>query len=147
MQMQIYGGEYKGSMDALKKIYKSHGLAGVYRGFGITVIREVIPTGFYYLNYEVVKRKLKTKGQVNFWEIFPAGAAAGLSYWLLSYPLDLIKTKVQHDSLEQPEYKGARGVVRAWREIRQQGWRSHLPGFNVCMIRAIPVYGLNFYIY
>lgn len=80
-------------------------------------------------------------------EIGPCGALAGLSYWSISYPLDLIKTRVQHDSLDEPEYKGVRGIVRAWREIKQEGLRRHLPGFNICMLRAIPVYGLNFYVY
>lgn len=39
MQMQIYGNEYNGSMDALKKIYKTHGLKGVYNGFTVTLFR------------------------------------------------------------------------------------------------------------
>lgn len=39
MQMQIHGSEYKGSMDALVQIYKSHGLKGVYKGFTVTMMR------------------------------------------------------------------------------------------------------------
>jgi hypothetical protein len=62
--MQIYGNEYKGSMDVLRKIYKTHGLLGVYNGFIVTLFREIIPTGLYYVSYEWAKRRLKTKGQV-----------------------------------------------------------------------------------
>jgi solute carrier family 25 (mitochondrial carnitine/acylcarnitine transporter), member 20/29 len=102
VQMQIHGGEYKGSVDALWRIYKQYGLRGVYHGYTATLGRELVPTGLFYLNFEVAKRKLKTKGKVYFSEIFPAGAFAGFSYWLVSYPLDLIKTRVQYDSLERP---------------------------------------------
>lgn len=148
MQMQIHGNEYKGSMDALVKIYQTHGLQGVYKGFGITMCRELVPTGLYYLMYEVGKRNLRTPKEVNFWEIAPAGSLAGFSYWFVSYPLDLMKTRIQHDSLdEDAKYQGWQGIKRAWREIRQEGFKHHLSGFNICMIRAIPVYGLNFYIY
>jgi solute carrier family 25 carnitine/acylcarnitine transporter 20/29 len=97
--------------------------------------------------YEVGKRKLRTPGQVNFWEIAPAGSLAGFSYWFVSYPLDLIKTRVQHDSLDDEQYKGLKGISRAWKEIKMEGWRKHMPGFIVCMMRAVPVYGINFYIY
>lgn len=51
MQMQIYGSEYRGSMDALRKIYHTYGLTGVYRGFTVTLFRELLPTGLYYLSY------------------------------------------------------------------------------------------------
>jgi solute carrier family 25 carnitine/acylcarnitine transporter 20/29 len=64
MQLQIYGNQYAGSMDVLKKIYKSHGLKGVYQGFTVTLFRELIPTGFYYLSYEWAKRHIKTHGKV-----------------------------------------------------------------------------------
>ncbi len=33
------------------------------------------------------------------------------------------------------------------REIKQQGIKSHLSGFNICMIRSIPVYGINFIVF
>lgn len=147
VQMQIHGGEYKGSMDALVQIYKTHGIRGVYKGFMVTLCRELLPTGLYYLMYEVGKRNLKTPGEVNFWEIAPAGSLAGFSYWFVSYPLDLIKTRVQHDDFDDPKYSGFKGIQRSWREIRQEGLKRHLPGFNICILRAIPVYGLNFYVY
>lgn len=60
MQMQIHSNEYKGSIDALKKIYKIFGIRGIYKGVEATMLRELIPTGIYFMVYEIAKRKFQT---------------------------------------------------------------------------------------
>ncbi len=43
--------KYKGSVHAGIKIYKKHGLNGLYQGFYPTILREVIALGVYFSSY------------------------------------------------------------------------------------------------
>jgi hypothetical protein len=38
---------------------------------------------------------------------FLSGGLAGVATWGLLYPVDLVKTKIQADSLENPEFKNS----------------------------------------
>ena len=35
-----------------------------------------------------------------------SGALAGNVFWLITYPFDVVKSKIQGDSFENPKYKG-----------------------------------------
>lgn len=41
MQTAAYGAEARSSLDAFRNVWRSEGLRGFYRGFGITIMREV----------------------------------------------------------------------------------------------------------
>jgi len=43
---------YTGSYDALRKIYSRHGINGVYRGLGITLVRDINAFGIFFGVYE-----------------------------------------------------------------------------------------------
>jgi len=57
-----------------------------------------------------------------------SGGLAGMATWTLLYPVDLVKTKVQADSLDNPRYKNA---VDCFRQMikESQGLRSFYKGF------------------
>ena len=40
-----------------------------------------------------------------------AGGLGGTSYWILNYPVDYIKTKMQSDPFENPKYKGKNKLI------------------------------------
>ena len=148
MQMQMEENtRYSGSIDALKQIYRSHGIVGVYKGFTITCIRELIPSGVYYLSYEWARRYFKKSKEIKFLEIYPCGLIAGTLFWIISYPIDIVKTKVQYDRFSVPKYHGIQGIIKATKEISSEGWGKQLSGFYACMLRATPVYGISFYVF
>lgn len=66
----------------MKKIYGAHGIAGIYKGQAVTLLREASGYGVYFLAYEkLVQREMRQKG-IKREEISPAhavlyGAAAG----------------------------------------------------------------------
>ena len=45
-------------IDCVKKLYKENGIRGVYKGFLITLYRELPASGVYFSTYEYVKRML-----------------------------------------------------------------------------------------
>jgi len=47
----------------MKKIYTSNGITGIYKGQGVTFLREAAGYGVYFLTYEkLVQREMATKG-------------------------------------------------------------------------------------
>jgi solute carrier family 25 (adenine nucleotide translocator) protein 4/5/6/31 len=50
------GREYTGMADCTKKIFKSDGLPGLYRGYGISVIGIFVYRAFYFGGYDSGKR-------------------------------------------------------------------------------------------
>lgn len=54
---------YNGPFDAMKKIYQAHGIAGIYKGQAVTLLRESAGYGVYFLAYEkLVQREMSSKG-------------------------------------------------------------------------------------
>lgn len=73
---------YAGPLDAIKKIFSAHGVAGIFKGQGVTFTREAMGYGAYFLAYEkLVQRQMALEG-IRRDQIHPAravlyGAAAG----------------------------------------------------------------------
>jgi len=73
------------------------------------------------------------------------GAAAGYMYWLPTYPIDVIKSRIQADSLETPQNKGI--VDAAMKVWRSSGVRGFFRGIAPCILRAGPANGATFAAY
>ena len=92
-----------------------------------------------------MKRKLAERSGVHVnelqsWQRLIAGASAGLSYWVLTYPLDLVKSQMMAASYE------SRG---SWLSTAQSvyvnhGWRGFARGIGPCAARAIPACAVMF---
>lgn len=112
--MQIQKGnnrQYHGSVDCGIQIYRKHGIAGLYLGFNITLLREVVALSEYFGVYEYFMRVFSPDGddssKTPMMAAFFAGGLAGSTSWLFSYPLDYIKTVIQSQHLESIKYKNA----------------------------------------
>ncbi|KAG6873452.1 hypothetical protein C0995_015541 [Termitomyces sp. Mi166 len=73
---------YAGPWDAIKKIYSGYGIAGIYKGQAVTLLREASGYGVYFLTYEkIVQWEMKSKGirrdQINPLNAVLYGAIAG----------------------------------------------------------------------
>jgi solute carrier family 25 (mitochondrial carnitine/acylcarnitine transporter), member 20/29 len=73
---------YNGPWDAIKKIYGQRGIAGIYKGQAITLIREATGYGVYFMTYEKLVQWEMAKKGIRRDQISPAnsviyGAAAG----------------------------------------------------------------------
>lgn len=73
---------YGGPWDAIKKIYTQNGIAGIYKGQAVTLLREASGYGVYFLTYEkIVQWEMKAKGirrdEINPLNAVLYGAAAG----------------------------------------------------------------------
>lgn len=139
---------YKGSIDCMKKIYRSYGLKGVYKGVVPTIFRDSIGYGVYFSMYSTIMDWLapgQTRREYSIPKIGVAGSVAGILFWLSIFPVDVVKTRIQTDSLDKPLYKG---IVDCFKKTyHSNGLPGFFKGFLPCMLRAIPVNGVVFMLY
>ena len=91
--MQI--GNYKSFSSSFKSIVKKEGFIGLYRGYFITVMREIPFSTIQFPLYEFLKRKIKGNDlSLNLYESSICGATAGAVSAILTTPLDVIKTRI-----------------------------------------------------
>lgn len=133
--------KYAGSVDAFYKILSSEGLRGIYRGFGLTLMRDVPGYGISFTVFEATCRVLN-KGsphgqEVGVGGLLLAGSFAGSFYWLLNYPSDVMKTRFQKaGSGDKESYSSYRDVYR--KSYQREGLKVFTKGLGVTMVRAFP---------
>eukprot|EP00541_Cyclophora_tenuis_P004079 CAMPEP_0116558220 /NCGR_PEP_ID=MMETSP0397-20121206/9693_1 /TAXON_ID=216820 /ORGANISM="Cyclophora tenuis, Strain ECT3854" /LENGTH=267 /DNA_ID=CAMNT_0004083801 /DNA_START=95 /DNA_END=898 /DNA_ORIENTATION=- len=83
----------QGPLDVLKHA----GVGGLWRGVGMSVARDSLGCGMFFVAMRIGQEAM-TPSSPDGDEKHPAGAMAGLAYWVGALPLDTIKTWVQNGS-------------------------------------------------
>lgn len=164
-----------GSVSASKvvhTIHREHGLKGLFRGLTATALRD-FGYGAYFFGYEVTSRYLTTPTprldgstslsgsspeSIPLWVLFVSGGVAGVLGWLPTFPMDVVKTRMQ--STETAE---ARSILRSevttsdnpyrttistiQHSYRTSGAGVFFRGLSPTMLRAIPVNMATFAVY
>ncbi|PLB48460.1 mitochondrial carrier protein [Aspergillus steynii IBT 23096] len=145
LQTQPHGSAryYTGPWDCARKIIRQAGIAGLYRGQVVTLFREFHGYGVWFAAYEgllgiVTERQQKRREELPNWQIAVCGGLAGEMLWLLSHPLDVIKSKMQSDGF------GDRQAYRSMSHAFHQTWltgglRGLFNGLGPALLRAMPV--------
>ncbi|ABN65463.1 mitochondrial carrier protein [Scheffersomyces stipitis CBS 6054] len=131
--------------DTVKRIYQTEGIVnGIYRGFGITLLREIQAYGVWFLTYETLIQQIidlqhyKSRNDISTPELLASGALAGNALWLSSYPIDVIKSNIQSDKFGSASKFNGR-ISAATRYIYQtHGLRGFWRGIVPCLLRAVP---------
>jgi len=154
LQTQPHGAAklYGGPLDCIRKLVAHGGGVGrgLYRGTGVTLLREAQAYGVWFLAFEYLMKRtmLHTKREdIPGWKITLYGGLAGEALWLASYPLDVVKSKLQTDGLRtgEQQYSGAIDCARkVWAKEGVVGfWRGLAP----TLMRAMPVSAGTFFVY
>ncbi|KAJ1957018.1 hypothetical protein GGI12_005146 [Dipsacomyces acuminosporus] len=142
---------YKGVFDCGVRTFNARGITGLYRGIGITILRDIPSFYAYFGLYEGMKalfvyRRLGVAdgAKSNGLEQFFAGGFAGISAWLTAYPQDIVKSRMQMDY----KYKTTPDAVRALlQEAKGGNWRIFFRGFGPTILRAFPANAATFVAY
>lgn len=133
---------YEGSLDALQKIAKTEGMAGIYKGYGATLASFGPFSALYFMFYERCKAETRQylfdpnqqqpkssldKMEIPLpWLVLCTSSAGALASWLTS-PLDMAKLRLQVQRGETYQ-KGSNasvvayeGVVDCLRTVYRQG--------------------------
>ncbi|GKZ33186.1 hypothetical protein AbraIFM66950_002975 [Aspergillus brasiliensis] len=136
---------YTGPLDCARKIISQAGIfRGLYRGQVATLIREGHGIGVWFASYEgflslAAQKQQMERDELPSWQIALCGGLAGEMLWLLSHPVDVIKSKMQSDGFgdRQQKYKGFREAVRmTW---VGEGVAGFFFGIGPALARAMPV--------
>ncbi|XP_058192463.1 mitochondrial arginine transporter BAC2 [Rhododendron vialii] len=141
---------HRGPVSVARSIIHTEGLKGIYRGLTITVLRDAPAHGIYFSTYEYMREKLhpgcRTSGQESFKTMLVAGGLAGVASWILSYPLDVVKTRLQAQSQStSPKYGG---IIDCFsKSVREEGYAVLWRGLGTALARAFIVNGAIFTAY
>lgn len=133
---------YQGPVDCLRRIYGAHGVRGVYRGLGATLLFRSF-FFFWWGSYDLFSRWMgahtsMSAPAINFW----AGGLSAQVFWITSYPSDVVKQRIMTDPLGGKLGDGTRRF-RRWRDAakavyKEGGARGFWRGFLPCFLRAFP---------
>ena len=130
-----------GSFAAVNKhIRANFGMAGYYRGFMATILRDVPGSMAWFGAYEMVKQTLcEDPKKPSVAQALIAGGCGGLAMWSFAIPLDTIKTRVQASR------GGRMSIASACSSImREQGTRGFYKGIGPALLRAFPANAATF---
>jgi hypothetical protein len=87
-----------GPMDIIRSTMASpEGVRGLWRGMGMTVARDSLGCGFFFVSMAYCRQLFTKKGeQPTLGVTVLSGACAGLGFWAIALPLDTAKTWVQN---------------------------------------------------
>ncbi|XP_030387190.1 congested-like trachea protein [Scaptodrosophila lebanonensis] len=138
------GSKYNGILDCVKKLYKEGSLRSIFRGTCGVMLRDS-PTGFYFLVYEYLQdlaRERSATGQKSCASTILAGGTAGIVFWSLAMPFDVLKDRLQ--SAPTGTYKN--GVRSVYKDIMaKEGPRAFYSGAAPILLRAFPANAAIFF--
>lgn len=153
MQLQGQGMKYKhvirhtpdemlrfsGSWDCIRKIFKSGGFRGIYRGFIATALREGPAMGVYFAVYhELCSWMAKSHESVHhlgLLHLLIAGGVTGSISWVSTYHVDVVKSRFQADI--NGKYTGLVDCLR--QTYNSGGMPIFFRGLSTAVVRAFPV--------
>ncbi|XP_011270317.1 carrier protein, variant [Capsaspora owczarzaki ATCC 30864] len=142
-----------------RHIVSSHGLRGLYLGFGPTLMRDVPGYAVFFASYESLKHlmlgdaKRGDDAEPDGGEhaggplaVIVAGGTAGSLYHLSTYPFDVVKTAIQTQPDTYPRmYKNTFDCYKQL--VAQYGHGALIRGIGPTMVRAFPANAAGFLAY
>lgn len=108
---------WKNAYNQLRYIYNCEGIFGLWRGHSANLYRVVPYSAIQFSTFDVAKSRLKHP--VKYYELFGAGAFAGIVSTIVVYPLDLIRARF---AVNRPVISGVFQNLK--RDIGENGIKS-----------------------
>lgn len=136
---------YTNGIDAFRKILKSDGPRGLYRGFGVSILTYAPSNAVWWASYSMAQRvvwkswggELKADSKTVMAVQGVSAAMAGGVFALITMPLDTIKTRLQvlegHGGRDENGRRGCGGptVVQTMKNlVKEGGWMACYRGLG-----------------
>ncbi|XP_053612514.1 mitochondrial basic amino acids transporter-like [Plodia interpunctella] len=116
-----------GALGGARYVLRTGGFRALFRGLGVTMLRDSPAFAAYFAVYEAMTRNDKSAAKV-----FTAGGLAGAASWILVYPLDVVKSRMQGDIIGK--------YSSSWdcfvKSVRSDGLRCMGRGMVAVTVRA-----------
>jgi len=130
------GRQFNGLVDVYRKTLASDGIAGLYRGFGPSVLGIVVYRGLYFGMYDSLKPVLLVGPlEGSFLASFLLGWGVTTGAGIASYPLDTIRRRMMMTSGEAVKYNGSMDAAR--KIFAAEGVRSFFKGAGANILRGV----------
>lgn len=150
------------SWSITREIVRKDGIRGLYFGGVVTALRDSIGYGFYFWSYDLSTQLMASNRKdpspaENAMKVLLCGGLAGVATWASIFPLDVIKTRVQAQTLDGDSRQllagqevsrkrlGAMGIAK--QAYREEGSRVFFRGLTICSIRAFAVNAIQWAVY
>ncbi|KAI5803368.1 putative mitochondrial carnitine:acyl carnitine carrier [Peziza echinospora] len=131
--------KYKGGADVVRQLYLEGGVKSVFRGSLATLARDGPGSAAYFATYEICKKQFTVKGaDPSLGAIMMAGGLAGVAMWILVFPVDTVKSKLQSGDGKL----GLKGVVKE--VYAKGGFKAFFPGIGPALCRSFPANAATF---
>jgi len=126
---------FKGSFHALSRVYKDYGFRDVYRGFMITMWRDIAFSMTFFGIYDIMKNKTcdLTKRPNLPW-LMVLGSIWGVLSWIPAYSFDVVKTKIQLEPFRAPFYHSSLDCYK--KTYAKDGIKGFTMGLGPCLART-----------
>ena len=134
------GTKYSGSWDCAKQLYRTGGLRSIYRGIGITILRDSPGNAAYFGTNQLMKNTFASvlgyedTSKLPIPLILLAGGFSGVTNWIVAIPFDVVKSRLQ--TAPEGMYSGALDVMKEM--IKKEGVNSFYRGIAPSLLRAFP---------
>ncbi|KNC55857.1 carrier protein ymc [Thecamonas trahens ATCC 50062] len=145
--------EYRGNIATIRHIVRVGGPLAIMQGLVPSFVREIPSYALYFSSYELVKRLLLpdelSADELSATAVATAtllsGGIGGTLAWVSTYPIDVIKTKVQ---ARDPGMVNPPSMLATARSLyAAEGHAVFFRGMSACIIRAFPANAVTFFIY
>ena len=152
---------------ALTKITPSNGLANFFRGFTPTLWGMIPYAGSSFLTHDMAgdlmrhpaiakyttlsreqsrSRDPNKPVQLRYWAELTTGGLAGLVSQTISYPLEVIRRRMQVGGVVGDGHRLGMAEV-AGNIYKQSGWRGFFVGLAIGYVKVVPMVATSFYVY
>lgn len=148
---------YQGVIPALAKMWREEGWRGYMRGNGTNCIRIVPYSAVQFSSYTIYKSFMQTssgKPDLKTLERLTAGAMAGITSVIVTYPLDIVRTRLSIQTASLATYSGKQmerppGMWSVMRKmyVQEGGFSALYRGLIPTTLGVAPYVGLNFAVY
>jgi solute carrier family 25 glutamate transporter 18/22 len=133
------------------ELFKKHGILGLYKGIGATMLRDVSFSIVYFPLFATLNalgpRKCVGSDEAVFWCSFLSGCAAGSFAALAVNPFDVVKTRLQALTKAEGErvYSGITDAII--KTMKYEGPLAFFKGGACRMIVIAPLFGIAQMVY
>ncbi|CAH0485880.1 unnamed protein product [Peronospora farinosa] len=141
-------GESVGMLHTIHSIWTCEGVLGFWRGNMAACVRVVPHKAVLFAFsdfYKDVFYSMDISGRTQlppFWRSFIAGSLSGFTASIITYPLDLIRTRVSGQIGDKLMYTGI--VHTFMRTLKEEGARALFRGIGPTLFGALPYEGIKF---
>lgn len=140
---------YRNSWDSFTSIIRTEGLAGIYKGYGATLMSFGPYSALYFVGYEYCRTQLsaslkKDVKDLGFMEVLACSATSGSIASYITTPLDLVKLRMQIDRGRERSGHSRHGMVPMLREVlRRQGVAGLFKGSMARVVAYTPCVAIS----